>query len=130
MKIRRDLLTAAVLLPMLLTVGCAGGDGSTSRTKSYQNDGYLGMSNTNPSLPLTPTYHTYEVDTRMMRDAVMPIAGVRNVRIVMNGANASVKVITAKGLSEQETERIRSEAAQALQHAVPRYDFKVTTRSE
>lgn len=43
MKIRRDLLTAAVLLPMLLTVGCAGGDGSTSRTKSYQNDGYLGM---------------------------------------------------------------------------------------
>jgi len=129
MKIRPGLLTAAVLLPMLLTAGCGGGDG-TSRTKSYQNDGYLGMTNTNPSLPLTPTYHTYEVDTRMMRDAVTPIAGVRNVRIVMNGANASVRVITAKGLSEQENERIRSEAAQALQHAVPRYNFKVTTRSE
>lgn len=123
-------LVAAALLPVLLAAACGTAGGGTTRMKSYGNDGYLGITNTNPNLQTGPSYHTYQVDTDMMRGAVVPIPGVRKVRITTHGTNATVRITAPQGASDGELERIQSEALQALQHAVPRYDFKVTVRAE
>jgi hypothetical protein len=124
---RTSLLIPALLMPMLLTAACGTHrEGTANTTKSYGNDGYLGITNTNPNLQSSPsTYHTYQVDTDMMRDAVMPIAGVRKIRITTYGTNATVTLTTPGGSTAEEKERIRAESIQALQTAVPRYNFKV-----
>lgn len=130
MKYRSLRLLAAALLPVMLAAACGTAGGGTTKTQSYDNDGYLGISNTNPNLQTGPSYHTYQVDTDMMHSAVIPIAGVRKVRITTNGTNASVRITAPKDATDADLERIRGEALQALQHNVPRYDFKVTVRSE
>ncbi|MEF3303243.1 hypothetical protein [Paenibacillus sp. GYB003] len=122
---------AAALLPVMLAAACAGNPGNTGpKTQSYQNDGYLGITNTNPNLQTGPSYHTYEMDTNMMRDAVTPIAGVRKVRIATNGPNATVRLSVTKESTDADMERIRGQALDALKRAVPRYNFKVLVRSE
>lgn len=131
MKIRSALLLAAALLPVLLAAACGGANREGHpRTQTYKNDGYLGITNTNPNLQTGPSYHTYQLDTNMMRDAVVPIRGVRKVRITTHGPNATVKLTVPRGSSDADMERIRGEALQALQQAVPRYQFQVTVRSE
>ena len=126
-------LAARALLLLLLAAACGensgpNGSGSRSNANAYDNDGYLGITNTNPNLQTGPSYHTYQVDTDMMRQAVGKIAGVRHVRIVTNGANASVELTVDRNAADPE--RIREEALKALQHEVPRYNFKVTIRGE
>lgn len=130
MKLTLLRLVPALLLTILLAVACGTAKDGTMRTKTYRNDGYLGITNTNPNLQTGPSYHTYEVDTNMMREAVAPIAGVRKVRITTNGTNVSVKLTVPRGLAVSEKERIRNESLQALQHAVPRYDFKVSLQDK
>lgn len=126
-------LAVSALLPLLLAAACGGNGGpndssSKSNANAYDNDGYLGITNTNPNLQTGPSYHTYQVDTDMMRQAVGKIGGVRHVRIVTNGANANVELTVDRNASD--LERIREEALKALQHEVPRYNFKVTVRGE
>lgn len=130
MKMRWPVLSAAVLFPVLFVAACGGAGGGTPKTQSYGNDGYLGITNTNPNLPNSPTYHTYQVDADMMRSAVVPIAGVRKVRIRTHGTNATVTIIAPNHSSDADLERIRGEALQALKANVPRYDFKVNMRRE
>lgn len=115
----------AVVALVLVAAACGGNAGGNNPVKTYSNDGYLGITNSNPSLPMTPTYHTYEVDTNMMRNAVVSIAGVQHVRIATHGPKATVRLTVSRELPENERARIQSEALQALQQAVPRYNFKV-----
>jgi len=125
-------LAVSALLSLLLAAACGdsgpNGSGSKSNANAYDNDGYLGITNANPNLQTGPSYHTYQVDTDMMRQAVGKIGGVRNVRIVTNGANANVELTVDRNAADPE--RIREEALKALQHEVPRYNFKVTVRTE
>lgn len=126
MKMNIAGLLIVTLLPVLLAAACGGTD-ATPKMKSYDNDGYLGITNTNPNLQTGPSYHTYAVDTEMMRSAVAQIAGVQSVRIATNGAKANVKIFVNPGLSAQEIARIRDESLRALQQAVPRYTYDVET---
>lgn len=124
----------ATLVPLCLVAGC-GGMGNhvqsqqTPQTKTYANDGYMGLSNTNPNLQNSPSYHTYGVDADMMSAAVAPIPGVRKVRIAANGTNATVHLTIPKELTEAEKSRIEQEALKSLRQQVPRYDFKVKLHS-
>ncbi|PYI52690.1 hypothetical protein [Paenibacillus flagellatus] len=129
MKFKAGWPIAAALLPVLLAAACGGGD-AKPKADAYDNDGYLGMTNTNPNLQTGPSYHTYQVDSDMMRNAVASIAGVRNVRVNTNGTNATVRLTVDRGTSDGDKDRIRQEALQALQHAVPRYDYKVTVNGD
>ncbi|RKN85718.1 hypothetical protein [Paenibacillus ginsengarvi] len=124
-------LFAAAMLPVLIAAACGtAGDKSGPKAQSYKNDGYLGISNSNPNLQNGPSFHTYEMDTNMMRDAVVPIAGVRKVSIMTHGPNATVKLSVPRESTDADMERIRGEALEALQKAVPRYNFDVTIRGE
>jgi hypothetical protein len=111
-----------LLLLVWLPAAC-GGNGQ--QAKSYGEDGYLGMTNTNPNLPTSPSYHTYAIDTDMMRKAVASIEGVQDVRIMTNGANATVTLTVPNQLPAEEKERIRTLALEQLKHEVPRYKFTV-----
>ena len=115
---------------LLLASACGAHGGGSNQMKTYNNDGYLGITNTNPNLPMTPTYHTYEVDTNMMRDAVVPIAGVRKARFAVHGTKVNARLTVPKEYSEAERARVQNEALQALSHAVPRYNFKVIVKGE
>lgn len=131
LKVKAAGLAFAALLPVLLAAACGtAGNGANSSVKKYDNDGYLGITNTNPNLQMSPSYHTYDVDYSMMENAVTPIAGVRDVRIAANGTNANVKITADRALSNGEKERLRAEALHALQKAVPRYDYKVTIAND
>lgn len=122
---------AAILLAGMLTASIAGcgRDAAPRQMKSYDNDGYLGMTNTNPNLHMNPTYHNYTVDTNMMRGALNGIRGVTANRIMTNGSRATVTLTVPPGTSDEEVMRIRSEAEQALNHAVPRYTYRLKVKT-
>ncbi|WP_127588510.1 hypothetical protein [Paenibacillus koleovorans] len=107
---------------LLTAIGCSG---AAPETKTYDNDGYLGMTNVNPSLPISPTYHTYQVDTDMMKAALASVPGISDSRIILNGSRASVKLYVPDGTSDADVARIRQEAQVELSKAVPRYTFTV-----
>ena len=122
--VKRVAFGSALAFLLIVAAGC-GGQSVARNTKSYDYDGYLGMTNTNPNLPTSPTYHNYAVDTNMMRRAVASIGEIRNMRIHIRGANAKVTVYVRKGLPPEQVARIRDEVVSALQQAVPRYTFTV-----
>lgn len=94
--------------------------------KSYSRDGYQGMTDVNPNLPTSPTYHTYSDDVRMMKSALKEIPEVRSSAITLNGPVAVVKLNVAHNISENEREAIRKEALARLAYMSPRYSFDVS----
>ncbi|MFK7694842.1 hypothetical protein [Paenibacillus sp. HJGM_3] len=111
------------------TLVAAGGcTAKTRQVKSYSGDGYLGVTNGNPSLPISPTAHTYQSDTDMMKGALALVPGISRSRINLNGSRAKVKLYVPAGTSDEERERIRQGAVAELTKAMPRYVFHVTVR--
>lgn len=108
---------------VLLIGGCS--NPSTQKTKSYSNDGYLGLTNTNPNLPLSPTYHNYQSDTDMMKGALGLVPGITNSSITLNGSRATIKLYVPRGTTAEERERIRQGAETELTKAAPRYRYSV-----
>jgi hypothetical protein len=119
------LLAAALFVALFVAITGCGRKASPQETKEYDNDGYLGMTNTNPNLHINPTYHNYEVDTNMMRGALNLVQGVQGSRITTNGSRATVTVFVPEGTSVEEEARIQQQSVQMLQKHVPRYTYVV-----
>ncbi|WP_068605125.1 hypothetical protein [Paenibacillus swuensis] len=109
---------------LLFTASCSG---TSSNTKRYADDGYLGMSSANPNLRISPTARTNERDLDMMRQAIFSIPEVKDAKITVNGPHAFVNLEIADQLSPEETRRIENRAYSLLSFNVPRYEFKVTS---
>ncbi|MCS7464547.1 hypothetical protein N0M98_31100 [Paenibacillus doosanensis] len=119
-------------LPLLLGAAlavtgaaCQKQDGVT-KAKSYSRDGLLGMTEVNPNMPMSPTYHTYMDDARVMKATVAQVAHVTDSTIIINGPNATVNLKVPAGLSDEETARIEQDARDKLSKAMPRYTVKVS----
>ncbi|TBL72617.1 hypothetical protein [Paenibacillus thalictri] len=96
------------------------------QVRSYSNDGYLGLTDVNPNLPTSPTYHTYGDDTRLMREVIKQIPDVRSSSLTINGPDASVKLKLNSGLTDAQMEAVRMDAYNQLATMMPRYRIHVS----
>jgi hypothetical protein len=93
----------------------------------YDEDGMLGLTNTNPNLRTSPTHYNYDDDTRLISRTLHQVEGVLDSRVILNGANAYVKIRIPDGLSRKEIERIEVKARDALSFQLPRYEIHLTS---
>lgn len=130
MLTRRKILSILIMFCLSATFIAAcntTGTGQSQNSKSYGNDGYLGITNANPNLQTSPTYHTYRNDVKVMAATLRTVPGVKDARVTFNGDRAHVKIIVDEGLSPEEARFIENAAYNALLPQVPRYHVKVTS---
>ncbi|GIQ71325.1 hypothetical protein XYCOK13_41490 [Xylanibacillus composti] len=110
---------------LLLAAGCGN---ETGDARDYdRNDGYLGLTSTNPNDPTNPGYHTYRDDIRMIRGTLREIEGVRDAQVRIEADTVRVRLNIPDGYSRTKIENIEKEAMHALEFMLPRYDFFVTS---
>lgn len=123
------LLGAALLLGGL--TGCRQTQDAGQTVKAHSRDGVLGLTETNPNLPISPAYHTYADDVRMMEAAIgRNVPGVTARTIRLNGPVAYVRLEVPLGTSVDEMDRIRRQAYQALTAQMPRYRMEVSVAAK
>lgn len=125
--IMRQLTKAAVAAIVLFAVlaGC-GTTGQTQNSDRYGDDGYMGISNSNPNLQTSPTYHTYNKDVKLMTQTLERIDGIEDARIMMDGNRAHVEIRVAQNLSESDAVYVQQQAISSLRSMMPRYKIEVT----
>ncbi|WP_282938232.1 hypothetical protein [Paenibacillus sp. RC67] len=114
-----------LLAAALMGSACQKQDGTT-RVKSYSQDGALGITEVNPNMPMSPTYHTYKEDTRLMKETIKQVPQVTGSNITMNGPIATVRLSVPANLSAEEAARVERDAYDKLSKAMPRYTVKVS----
>ncbi|WP_028552273.1 hypothetical protein [Paenibacillus sp. UNC451MF] len=125
MKPKKALILCTVLATALIGTACQKQDGTT-RVKSYSRDGALGITEVNPNMPMSPTYHTYMDDTRLMKETIKQVPQVTGSTITMNGPIATVRLTVPASLSAEEAARVEKDAHDKLTKAMPRYTVKVS----
>ncbi|HEY0826819.1 MAG TPA: hypothetical protein VGE40_01880 [Bacilli bacterium] len=122
-KFRGILPIISSMVCVCLMMSSCGSNRNDQQTKidQYNEDGYLGLSNSNPNLRTSPTHYTYNEDTKVIRMTLAGIRGVRGSTIFLSAPNAYVRVRVSRGLSVQESREIEEKAIAALSYNLPRY---------
>lgn len=115
----------AILVAMISLTGCNRISEDRAKAQSYSIDGRLGTTQSNPNLPTSPTYHTYSRDVNMIHQTAMQIAGVKDVTVVLRGADATIHLKLQEDLNIEEAIRVKREAHDAITRAMPRYHIRV-----
>jgi hypothetical protein len=117
------------LLPVLILAmasACQSDIGAQNQeVKSYDEDGYLGWTNSNPNLQTSPTYHTYQEDLDLIERTLGRMKQVQRSTVFING---DMIYVTVQPVREADADQVRSETYKALSYMLPRYDFKVAVR--
>ncbi|MDF2962329.1 MAG: hypothetical protein K0S39_4064, partial [Paenibacillus sp.] len=66
----------AVLLGIMTVASFTACQKQDAQVKSYSQDGLLGLTDVNPNMPTSPTYHTYQADTELMKATVNQVPHV------------------------------------------------------
>jgi hypothetical protein len=112
----------------VLLFGVSSACGDNHQVKPYASDGRLGTSNSNPNMPTSPTYHTYNDDTQMIYAALKPIKGIRNVSVRLHGADATIIIRPDDLASTEDRQRIAKQAQTAVSAMMPRYRVHVDVK--
>lgn len=124
----RYLLPGLLLAILLAAAGCSQTDQNTSRPDVYGNDGYMGLSNSNPNLPRTGSAWSYRKDEAFAEELLRPLAGIKRIRIVRTaGAGMHVHLVIDAALSREEADRLTEQAGAVLRDNFPRYRVTVGT---
>jgi predicted small secreted protein len=121
----RILLMISLLAASHMLAACQKQD-SGSGVKSYAQDGLLGISDVNPNMPMSPTYHTYQRDTDLMKATISQVPHVTDSSITLNGRNAIIRLKVPRDLPDRETALVEQDAYDKLTRAMPRYTVKVS----
>ena len=116
------LLWIGLIGQALLISGC--GQEASQNTKSYRNDGYLGLTNTNPNL-LNRSGTLYGQDMEMVGQLLKPMKGIKHTEVGFNGDAMNVTLQLNRDLTARERDALRAEAQKILQSNFPRYDVHV-----
>lgn len=119
--IRAGLMAGIAALALL--AGC-GSEPRQMDAKRYAEDGYLGLSNSNPNFRMNPTHHTYSKDRQLMRQALRELELDKRSTILISGDVATV-TIHMRPATTEEAEALRSDAYLLLKGQVPRYDYRI-----
>lgn len=120
---RKWMAVSLIGAALLLGAGCSGAEPGES--KSYGHDGYMGYSNSNPSLMNRNTTLLYEKDSRMIEQVLEPVAGIRSTRVSFNGSELHVALKADSGLTDAQLENLRARAQSIVQSNMPRYEVHV-----
>jgi hypothetical protein len=125
MRVRTLTFALSVLAAMLFTTGCGS---SEQNVKSYYTqDGYMGISNSNPNMRSSPAHHTYTKDRQLMRQALREMGLDKQSNIVINGPDVTI-TIDAPGVTPAQANAIRSDAYSMLKGHNPRYNYTILVR--
>lgn len=119
------LLLTALLAAAMLMSGCSVREGQNQQ--GYGDDGYLGLSNSNPNLHTHSTHYHYDDDFRLVREALASFTEIRDMRITINGGILRVRLKLVEGLNQSRAEDIEFQARDALEQQLPRYKLKIST---
>ncbi|WP_028560262.1 hypothetical protein [Paenibacillus pinihumi] len=121
---------AAGLLALLLFVaflgGCTNSGSSRNGVKTYGHDGYMGLSNSNPNLPLgNSNYYSYSSDIKFMKEKLSELPGIEKSSLTIHDPDIDVRIRPRSDLDEVRTNRLLDQAGQLLQENMPRYRIHV-----
>ena len=119
-----SLILVSFITTVALLTACAKND-SDEHAKTYDRDGYMGLTNSNPNIPTNPTYTDYNDDVIMMKKAVNRVPGVRDSQFFIRGGTVVVKLRMQPGFSRKQSERAKKQAYEQLTYMLPRYDFLI-----
>ena len=126
----------ALICIVLLGSGCGnnGNNGNEDaghtngvKSQSYDDDGYLGITNSYPRMPGPNMANTYAADGDLMREAIRNVPGVGNANVTFNGAEAYVTIKLVPGLEAREIPTVERQAASVLRFNFPRYAVHVSS---
>jgi len=119
---------AAIALSVTLVAAlgaCAKNNGGPT-AQSYGNDGYMGLSNSNPHLPnKNGSYLNYGADSDFIKQKLEEIGGISSMNIVFQGTNLYVTLKPKQGVDEV---HLRQKAISVLRSNMPRYIVHVDTK--
>ncbi|MBB3114648.1 hypothetical protein FHS18_006788 [Paenibacillus phyllosphaerae] len=124
------MLTMAAAVILVLTAGCTShtnGDysGSGPKAQSYGNDGYLGLSNSNPRLVNRYGQQlNYKTDGGFAAAQLRTLDGVDKMSMSFQGPNLYVTLKPKAGVDEM---KLRQRAIALLRYNMPRYTIHVNT---
>ncbi|WP_309122432.1 hypothetical protein [Paenibacillus sp.] len=121
---KRSIPLTMLLLSALLLVGGCGSEPNHMDANHYAEDGYLGMSNSNPNFRTNPSHHNYTKDRQLMRQALREMDLDKRSSILMSGTDVTV-TIRMDNLTPAEAAAIRSDAYLLLKGNAPRYDYHI-----
>lgn len=119
----RWLLAGLIGAALLLGAGCSRAE--PGEANSYGHDGYMGYSNSNPSMMNRNTTLLYEKDTRMIEQVLEPVAGIRSTSVSFNGSELHVTLKADPDMTDAELEKLRARAQSIVQTNMPRYEVHV-----
>lgn len=121
-------LTIASVCLLGLAAGCGdenGGGSNDAKRQSYSDDGYLGMSNSNPGIPGPNMANNYAADAEFMRKSIRNVPGVAATNIMFNGPDVYVTIKLQQGIPAREISTVERQAASVLRYNFPKYDIHV-----
>lgn len=121
----RKIVTLGMVGLLFLSVLCACGTARTDRN-AYPNDGYLGLSTSNPNLQTSRNYSNYRKDFQRAHQVLNQLQHVRDVRIILDGGVMRVRLKLNQELTEEQIGEVQQEAYRLLDFEFPRYSIIVT----
>lgn len=122
------LLAVMMLAAALLAAGCSGNNDNGNRgtkAQSYGNDGYLGLSNSNPHLlTRSGTQLNYRSDAGLATQQLKTLKGIQQMSISFQGPHLYVTIRPKPGVDEMQ---LRHRAIGLLRYNMPRYTIHVNT---
>jgi len=121
----RSVAAAALIIASMLAAAGCGSQPHPMEGNRYADDGYMGLSNSNPNFRTNPDHYTYSKDRQLMRQALREMGLDKQATIWMAGPHATVTLHLGETVSPEEAAAIRSDAYALLKGNVPRYDFDI-----
>lgn len=124
---RKLSLTALALLAAISLTACGNTKNSSNNynSNSYGNDGYMGLSNSNPHLPnRNGQFLNYSDDGKFAKKQLKNVYGIADATLMFQGPNLYVTIKTKPGYDEAQ---VRQKAISTLRYNMPRYTVHVNT---
>ncbi|MBJ6360666.1 hypothetical protein ACFOQM_05005 [Paenibacillus sp. GCM10012307] len=119
-------LIIALVLCIMLLGGCTNSGSTRNGVKTYGHDGYMGLSNSNPNLPLgNSNYYSYSSDVKFMKEKLSELPGIEKSSFTIHDPDIDVRIRPQAHLDEYETNRLREQSWRLLQENMPRYRIHV-----
>jgi hypothetical protein len=124
-------VTLALSLALVsVQAGCSSKKSNESggiKAQSYGNDGYLGRTNSYPSIPGRHMALSYKNDAKLVQQSIKDVPGVAGSSVTFNGADAYVTIKLDHGLAQREVATVERQAASVLRFNFPRYTIHVSS---
>ncbi|MFC5651263.1 hypothetical protein ACFPYJ_19555 [Paenibacillus solisilvae] len=122
----KKLSLAALALFAAISLSACGNKNSSNNmnSNSYGNDGYMGLSNSNPHLPnRNGQFLNYNDDGKFAEKQLKDhVQGIADASLMFQGPNLYVRIKTKPGYDEAQ---VRQKAISTLRYNMPRYTIHV-----